>query len=311
MKYARKLANMQLGQRDDWNMFKETPKGEMYGRHAHKIVSSNVRFGRNIQLNQLSSVPNTEFELSELKRIGEKIDIARRKTDKKSSKKLTRLLSAETVLKTSQMLRNSNKRMPLAFQVLGNIALIHGMDSEELKDAARYLHAASVGKKKINVLGDASAAYRSIICIPIAHKNYLSEIDSILLTARKALSSKEILAQLHKEINDTELNRINASLQILEFMGIVQKLPRRIEPETSSGTPLSMWISREYKPSTTEYLLASQPKEHYLNPYMDILHSLYTGPKQLSKLYRRDKYHPGDPNSIYPHTNIQRVSRRP
>lgn len=310
MGYARKLANMQLGQREDWPAIRESQKGRMYVRHLAKIVTLKVRFGNRIYLNQLSLIPETPLEQRLLLRIEGLIAQQIEVTGKASSRKLERLLAAEKVLRITQTLRQNNGgRPPTVFQVLGSTALLYGTNSEELKQTASNMNTIyRDNRESVTWVGSLSGITKAVHHIPIAHLNYISAIDKILFDHSKPLNSRDIVKQLHHRFSETQSNIVNYALQLLDTMGLVKKLP--VVVDFGNHGQLSVWMNSEFKPPLAFYLFDDEKRMHYKNTNMEVLSLLELGPELIIKLYRPDGNNLGNPNAIYPQRTISRASNR-
>jgi hypothetical protein len=310
MKYARKLANMHLGQREDWNSFRESEKGKMYERHTFKVVSAIVRFGSHIRLHQLASVPETHLEERLLKEVYEKMRVEQGKTLKLSSEKLERLECAARVLRTTQALKTKNKREPTMYQVLGALALLHGLNSYELKTAVKHMHSTYANHSEdMTWIGTPTIVSRSINQTPIAHKNYAAAIDEILVAAKSPITSKQVLTQLGVSQNLGQMGIINSTFQLLETMNLAKKLPMIVDPKLFDP-PCSVWISREYKPTLITYQFEMGGETHYSNVSMEILNMLHTGPKKQTELYRPSPWQNGNPNAVFGLTIVKKARDR-
>jgi len=174
MKYATKLASMQLGQRADWSILQESPIGMRYQSHAAKIVTATVRFGRHIRYNQIAFIPDSDWEEQLLKKAVVDVAEERKKGKKASSTKLTRLMAAERVLRIAQLVRLHEKtKRSHAYQVIGATALIYGLNSQELKDTARKMHAMEANQPEMVTWdGDSVGPRKATISDCGARKNY-------------------------------------------------------------------------------------------------------------------------------------------
>jgi hypothetical protein len=303
MKYARKLEKMQLGQREDWNSLRETKKGKMYEKHAVAITSNVVRFGRHISLNPLSSVPETPFEERLLRDTAEKLH-KNMEAGGCSSKKLERLHAASRVLRISQNTRKLSGRPPHSLQLLGTMGLLYGLNSDEVKKSATYMNSTSKSYPEDVTWTGSVGTLGSVIRTGIVpHENYPTTINAYLAGTGLPSSSKHLCNALNMTLNLSDLNRVNTSLQLLEVMGLVKKLPPLIDLKTKM--PSSVWISREGKPSISAYVSGLNGKSHYLNTSMEVLNILLDGPKKFNELYKLYSYQKsGNSAALYSITAI-------
>jgi hypothetical protein len=237
------------------------------------------------------------------------IENERAKGKKASSNKLIRLMAAERVLRTTQLIRSHEKtaRNPTVLQVLGANAIIYGLNSQELKDTARKMHAMEVHESEtITWEGTTANVSRVIVPIYVAHQNLPSAIYGIVSDTGRPVSSKEILTRLGKEPKFIEWCKINSSVQLLETMGLVQKLPHL----TLGKKIFSLWIARGFDVPLSTYEVKGENGLHYNNTELELLALLQNGEKLRTELYKPSGRARGNTNAVYSGVGIRRACRR-
>ena len=316
MKYARRLSDKQMGQRDDGIAMQEMPKGKMYQRHAAKIVTSTVRLGRSIMINQIASVPGTPKETELLDKMRQLVRRETETTNRPSSRKLEALTAKQMVLRASQQIRDfEDGRDPTILQILGMGLLTYGPNSYELKRMAVQASTLyNYHKDMVTFRGQPSDVSRSINLMPVAHQNYVSEIDLVLYKAGKPLTSAQIAERLGVAFDADPIDLINSSLQLLEVAGLVKKLPKYIDLDRHC----TVWVCREYKPRLDIYKFESENSTHYRNISLEILNQLMAGSKMEGELYKRQdkksekgkyRYSIGSSDAIYGTKAIGRTTK--
>ncbi len=222
------------------------------------------------------------------------------------SAKLERLLSVQLVLQESLKIRQSNEgRNPNVYQVLGKIALVYGLNSQELKQAASTMCTVWINyKDSVTWDGrpnDISTALR--MAIGLEHKTLPSAAEEFLHKQRVALTSREIASGLKIDFKKTK-DRINNAMQLLETAMFTKKLP--LMNEIGNVTQLSVWVHRAYNPKIMAYGFSVGQETHFRNVQMEILNQLFTANRGrlMTELYRKSAANispnpSGNPNAIY------------
>ncbi len=100
----------------------------------------------------------------------------------------------------------------------------------------------------------------------------------------------------------------NVSLQLLETMGLIRKLPMRIDLRTNRA--ISVWIGKEHEPPIGFYAFKNGGHAHYLNISMEVLHQLSSGKRQLNELYSNGNHHNGWSGAMYTSSNVFLACRK-
>lgn len=238
-----------------------------------RLVTRRARFGKRIQLQQVGTVPQSDFERLELLQIQE--EIQKHWKSEFGSKKIVSLLSKAKVLQASLALRKElGGRNPSVYQVLSLTALRYGLDSPELKQQATKM-LAMWRRSKVFWDGSPGNIYMAMQ-VKLSHGQRLpSSIEKILFQNKKSVDAKTMTEQVGLKWGPKSWNDINSSLQLLETAGLIKKMP-----EASFENPRSVWFHTAHK----------NPPVDYPNIAIDTIRRLLEGPKtifELSKIRTR------------------------
>ncbi|MEK6821378.1 MAG: hypothetical protein AABY11_03195, partial [archaeon] len=185
-----------------------------------RIVLKQVRLGRSIFLHQLADVPGSKKERA-LLRLYE-----RQSQSSLNPKRVKVLQNKMRVLRYSIALRKRlGGRDPAVYHVLAIPALVYGLDSEELLDAARVMNnIAARHPNEVHWVGAVSNINASLLTrIPGFHKNFPATVNEVLHSRDRNFSSGEILEKLGLDPNRGNLRLLNYSLQLLDCCGLATK----------------------------------------------------------------------------------------
>jgi len=271
--------------------------GRISRDRASKIVTRQSRLGAAIKIHQFSSVPETSKERQLYDEFTEQIQgLEGRPTAQRRLEQLR--IKAKVLERSIALKKRLGGRNPNVFQVLGAVALEHGLNSKELKESATALSAIyHYYGKSIGWEGDPRSVYTAIKLkkIPGRKINFPSGIEELLYKSKgKAVSSLEIAERLgiDWQIRHNQI-LINASLQFLEVCGLVKKMPSK-DKRTGARTHLSVWAHRSHE----------NPDVDYPNPRIHVLRKLFEGVTRTTELYKPQPGRTGNPDAIYRQTGI-------
>ena len=260
-------------------------KGTKTESHAFQLqrlvhlVAKRARFGRRIQLHQLSTVPSNRKEHELLQQF--KAELLKSRGNNASAKKIDVLKTKVKVLAISSLLHQEMvkkdpehpERKPTIYQILAVTALAYGLDSKELNNQISSM--SNTANKYPNQVtwGGNPTRLRKAIKIPLSTGAFaLPTIEKILLESKEfAMDSKNIAAKIGISWTKENMNIINSCMQLLEVSGFVKKMPS----SSAWGAHMSVWMHRAYK----------NPKINYPNSGMNILEKLWGGRKRVTELY--------------------------
>jgi len=254
-----------------------------------RIVSLSTRFGTRIQLQQLSSVPQTPQEAQILPQIEQEIE---QKRDSLATKRLASLEARAEVLRITGGFRSLLKgRLPTVYQVLAVPAIQHGLNSPQLDDLSRSMMTTWLDYRgQVTWQGVPSMIRKSV------RRKMPERCERILFNAKnRSLDSRELLVAMGESTGRQDYLVLNCACQLLETAGFVRKQPLHSDPGVVSGD-LSVWSHRAYK----------NPFPRHPNTRFYILDALYNNgsPQKLwtTDLYKQSTsrgFTRGNPNAPY------------
>lgn len=296
------------GQRANWQSIERTKEGHVVRTKAHQIVTRMTRFGKKIQLHQLSTVPKNATERALLEEIKRKI--SQEKSGKSSSKKLAHLEAAKRVLTTSLQLRTHLGRDPHIYHILATTGLIYGFNSAEIDSASRHIITTHTAKRPRTWEGNANkirVALRTII--DSQGNNYVTGTEKQLFLAKVPLPSKSLAEKIGLQWNIANSEYLNCTLQLLETAGLVKKMPPIVDASTQHT--LSVWVHRDHQLTIKTYEFGADTNKHFLSVPMELLNQLYKRPRLFTELHREKKIHQkkityivGNKDAIFERNNV-------
>jgi len=252
------------------------------------IVSLSTRLGPKIQLQQLSSVPQTPQEAQILPQIEQEIQ---KKRGSLAPPKLANLEAKAEVLRITGAFRQLLGRPPTVYQVLAVPAIRDGLDSDQLDTISRIMHNTYCNTPIQMTWDGATSGVRTAIT-----RNIPPRVEDVLFNAKdRSLDSYEISAGITEQPDSKNLQLLNCALQLLEVAGFVRKQPPHAEPVKDTAS-LSVWSHRAYK----------NPFPRHPNSRLYVLDELFNhgNPRRL---YTTDLYKQyitrgrgvGNPNALY------------
>ncbi|MFH0954511.1 MAG: hypothetical protein V1777_00185 [Candidatus Micrarchaeota archaeon] len=280
---TRPLSQAEHWQLRDWRKGKDVPKPGFVrlmrpDDRLATLVVRRARFGRNIKMQQIGSVPRTGFEKKELRQIQQ--EIQERWGTEFGSKKLVSLLAKARTLRISVALRAAlGGRDPNVFQVLALTALKNGLDSAELNQQAKTMSTLyQRHRTKVTWEGNVSTLRQAIqLRLPSGQSLLVGVEKKLFQSKNQAIDANVLCQQLGLEWNRKNQILLNGGLQLLETAGLVKKMP-----QASLEKSFSIWCHAAH----------SNPAVDYPNTQFDILRRLTHGPKSAAELYktRSDSY---------------------
>ncbi len=295
----------------------QNPKtGRAGHERAAEIVAHFARFGQRIRLTNIGTVPETNLEMalmgryltqSEKFRIGYVQSRGRRKSLFRH--RLDTLNAKIHTLQTSSRIRKSlGGRIPTIHHVFAAQALLYGLDSKKLKEAAGEVVRSEMAQGNKGIIeGTGKNIYNVIRAnIPGKSHNYLFGIEEALHKNAEPIDSISLAQKAGLQWNKNAKNFTNSSLQILELCGLAKKLPEI----TAWRGNISIWVSTGAKPLISFY---RNKLGGYKNPWFDIFGKLSGGAKYTTDMYKESKSPTGKSGSksaIYAPDTIFTAIRR-